>query len=785
MIIYYFKRALNNLWRNKQSALFNICGLSIGIACCILITLFIKDDLGYDNHNPNARNIFRLIAEFNENGSVKFWTGMPAPLKAVMKEEIPELNNVVRFDGVQEYTSLLYKNREFRDPKILLTDPEVFEVFNLRVIKGNPKTLLNELNSIVITKSFARKVFANDDPIGKVISLKGQPNSDFMVTGVIDTIPVKSSIQFNCICSFQLLNENRWGIWNYETFVSIRENTNLKNLELKFRTIEKKYLNTKDEIVRLGLQPLTKIHLDLNPLNRFPTEIDNKLIFIIALIGLLILLIACFNYVILSTTAASKRNMEVGIQKVFGASRQQLILQYLGESILIAIVATYFGVLLAENYLPVLNQLSGKHIAMDYGDSLFYVFLAISTFAIGIVSGLYPAVFLSAFKPTGIFKSEFYKGLTYKKNFFRESLILIQFVISILLIISTITIKKQLAFIRSKDLGLNYQDILVLSIHQKEVKEKLALFTDNILKNPKIIKVSATSYLPGNWGYRQSSWWEGMPPGDKSAMLDWMAVDTNFIKLLKIKLLSGSDFSSVSFSQEKYILNQAAVQSIGWKSPLGKSIDIIGKGEVIGVVGDFNFKSLHSRVDPLALCIYPKAIEYLYLKLQHENIASTIEHIQNEWETMFPGIEFNFSFLDNHIEGNYNSEIRSGKLMNYFAIIAIVLSCLGIFSFVSFSTLQRTREIGLRKVTGATTRDIMLMLSINFTKWVGIAFIIASPIAYLTMDKWLQKFAYRTQLSWWIFIFAGMLTLVVALLTMFWECWRVANKNPVEALRYE
>jgi putative ABC transport system permease protein len=757
----------------------------MGIACCIIITLFIKDDLGYDNYNRNAKNIFRLIAEFNENGSVNYWTGTPAPLKMVMKEEIPEINNVVRFSGVQEYTTLLYKNKEFREPRILLSDSGIFDLFDLRVIKGNPKTLLAELNSIVITKSYARKIFANDEPVGKVISLKGDPNTDFIVTGVIDTIPVKSSVQFNCLCSFRLLNENRWGIWNFETFISVKENTSLKNLELKFRTIENKYLNTKDEKVRLHIQPLTKIHLDLNPLNRFPTTIDNKPIFIFSLIGLLILLIACFNYIILSTSTASKRNVEVGIQKVLGATRQQLILQYLGESILIAIVATYFAVLLAENYLPVLNQLSGKRIAMDYNDSILYILLAIFSFLIGTVSGLYPALFLSAFKPIGIFKSEFYKGFTYKKNFFRECLIIIQFVVSILLIISTITIKKQLAFIRTKDLGLDYQNILVLSIHQKEVKEKLALFTDNILKNPKIIKISATSYLPGNWGYRQSSWWEGMPPGDMSAMLDWMAVDSNFIKLLKIKLLSGSDFSNVSLGQKQYILNQKAIQTIGWKSPLGKSIDIIGKGEVIGVVGDFNFKSLHTPVEPVALCIYPDGLEYLYVKLQHDNISSTIQLIQNEWKSIFPGIEFNFSFLDKHIDGNYNAEIRSGKLMNYFALIAIILSCLGIFSLVSFTTQQRTKEIGLRKVTGATTVEIMLMLSGNFTKWVGIAFIIASPIAYLAMNKWLQKFAYKTQLSWWIFVFAGIITLIIALLTMFWQCWRAANKNPVESLRYE
>jgi putative ABC transport system permease protein len=785
MIRYYFKIALRKLWRNKQSSLFNIFGLCIGIACCILIALFIYDDLGYDASYYHSKDTFRLITEVSNNESVQFSDHTPAPLKIVLKDEIPEINNIVRFTGVQEYTSLNYQNKEFRNPGILLTDPEVFDLFGFKVIKGNTKSLLTELNSIVITKSFAKKLFANDEPLGKIIFMKGDFNSNFIVSGVIEDMPLKSSIKFNALCSFQLLNENRWGIWNFTTFIKLREHTGSKNTELKFRMIENRYLNSSEEKVRLHLQAISKIHLDLNPFNKFPTTVDNKPIFIYSLIGLLILLIACFNYIILSTSQASKRNAEVGIQKVLGSSRSQLIIQYLTESIIITLIAAYFGVLLAENYVPVLNELSGKQIAIHYNNGFSYFVLGLFALLIGILSGLYPALFLSALKPIGIFRYEIYRGYRVKNFLFREFLVLIQFVISIILIISTITIQKQLAFIKARDLGIDYHNILVLPIHQKEVKEKCAMFRENLLRNPKIVKVSATSYLPGEWGYCQNTWWEGMPPNDKSAMMDWMSVDTSFLEVLKIKMLHGNEFTNSDQNPRQYILNKTAVKTIGWNNPIGKSIDIVGMGEVVGVVEDFNFKSLHTPVRPMALCIMPELYEYLYIKLQPGTISLSVQIIENEWKRLFPNIEFSYSYLDNDILRNYNAENRSGRLINYFAFIAIILSCLGIYSLVSYTILQRTREMGLRKVSGATTPDLMLMLSGNFTKWVVIAFIIACPIAYYVMNNWLQNFAYRTSFSWWIFLLAGSITFIIALVTTSWQSWKAANKNPVEALRYE
>jgi putative ABC transport system permease protein len=503
------------------------------------------------------------------------------------------------------------------------------------------------------------------------------------------------------------------------------------------------------------------------------------------LIGLFILLIACFNYIILSTTNASKRNVEIGIQKAHGAARYQLIFQYLGESLLITTLAIFFAIILVENYLPVLNQLSGKQLTNQYNNLGVYIALILFTIILGILSGIYPAVFLSAFKPSSILKKEYYGSHTHKKNSFREYLVMVQFFISIGLIISAITIKKQLNYIENKDIGLDPHNIMVIPIHPKVVKDKCALFIERLILNPRIINASVTSYIPGELGYCQSSWWEGMPPNDKSQMLDWISVDSSFIKLLKIKVLQGSNFSNEAPNLKSYILNKTACKVIGWNNPIGKKMDIIGEGEVIGVVDDFNFKSLHNPVKPVALCIYPEIYEYLYVSVRPENISSTVQFIQNEWKKLFPSMDFSYSFLDNSIEKTYDSELKSGKVINYFAFIAIILSCLGIYSLVSYTTQKRTKEIGIRKANGASTIEIMFMLSKDLTIWIAIAFVIACPIAYYAMNRWLQNFAYKTTLSWWVFFIAGLTAVIIAIITVSWQAWLAASKNPVESLRYE
>ena len=780
MIKLYFNTTLKNLWRQKQTSLFNLIGLTVGIACCIFIMLYINDDCGYDKFNHHANRIYRLIPEIKKQGMVKYPTGLPAPLKDVLKEHIPDIENVVRVAGFQSYTTFLYKNKEFLSPQLLFADNEILEMFDFKYIKGTPQSL-SDKNSIVITKSFAQKVFGSEDPIGKSISIKEGAEYNFLVSGVIDNLPRKSSIQFDGLCSFQLIKENRWEIWNYTTYVSLSQKANLKDVRSKFTKVAEKYLNGGEERINLHLQPLANIHLDLNLFNNYPTVIDNKPLYILGLIGMLIMAIACFNYIILSTSNTSKRSIETGIRKTIGASRRQLIIQYLGESILLTVIASFLSVLIVEKYAPLIGQFLGKQLFLHY-NSAFFILFGLGSIFLGCIAGLYPSVILSGFKPMRALKNDLSLS---KKNVFSGWLIIAQLTISITLIISTISIKKQLGFIKNRDIGLDYRNVLIVSIKQKEIKEKYKSFSEDILKNPRIISVSATSYIPGEYGFCQNAWWEGLPIHDNSNMMDWISVDTAFIKTLNVKMLEGKDFSKEALGINPYILNETALKTIGWDNPLGKKINICGPGEVIGIVKDFNFKSLHVPVRPLAICIYPDTYDYLYIRVYPDNSSLSVQTIKKAWNQWFPNTGFNFSFLNEYIEKEYNTEAETAKVINYFAFLAIILSCLGVFSLVSFETQRRTKEIGIRKVNGATVSEILALLNKDFIKWVTVAFLIACPIAWYAMHQWLQNFAYKTELSWWVFALAGIMAVAVALLTVSWQSWKAATRNPVESLRYE
>jgi len=511
-------------------------------------------------------------------------------------------------------------------------------------------------------------------------------------------------------------------------------------------------------------------------------------VYIFSAIAVLILVIACINYMNLMTARASNRESEVGIRKVVGAARLQLISQFLGESILLSVLSVFLALIFARLLLPVFNSLAAKELTFIFYKNPVYLFcLPIIALIIGLISGLYPAFFISSFQPIsvirGIFKSK-RKQSVFKIN---NILVIIQFTVSIILITSTIVIYNQLHFVRNTELGYNKEQLLVLPIFEQEIKSRYEILKTEFLQNPGISGVTATSYIPSESGFHQNVWWEGLPENDWSNMIRWIPVDYDFVRTMNIEIIDGRDFSSkiAGDAGEAYILNESAVEEIGWESALGKEFQIIKRGRIIGVVKDFHFRSLHNEIEPVALYVYPEEYKYLLVRVNPGDIPGSIEFLKTKWEELAPGVPFEYSFLDEDYDRLYKSEIRLGKIFSYAAGLAIFIACLGILGLISFSVRQRSKEIGVRKVLGASVTRIILMLSKELTVWILLANIIALPAAYFAMNRWLQNFAYKINLGIEIFIFSAVLALLIALLTVSYKAIKAANANPVEALRFE
>jgi putative ABC transport system permease protein len=784
MLKYNLVTSFRSIKRNLSFSLINISGLSIGLTLVIILLAWIQFEFSFDKFHLNADRIFRVVVEFERENSSDNFADTPAPLGEALKRDIPEVIEYVRF-GYLGRVLVNYENEQYWE-KIDLADPSIFKIFSFKLLKGNPETALTNPGSIVLSETKARKYFGSKNPLGQTLFL-GDNKTPYIITGIIKDIPANSQLQFDFLSSFSEDKSNKaWGMWNYPTYILAENEGSFKTISEKLPGVVKK-IPSEDKF-QLHLQPLLSIHLHSRLREDLSTNTNIKTIYIISSILLLVLLVACINYMNLATARYTKRGKEAGLRKVAGATNSNLLGQFLCESFAITFSAFIIALFLFYLLIPVFVSLTGIPLNTE---SLFtfnsFIKFIILILLITFIAGSYPAFMLSSVSPVAALHDDFKLARIISVKGLRKGLVIFQFFISIALITSAFVIKAQLSLIKNKNLGLTSDQVVVVPIYQAQVKPKYELFKRDILTNPAILNASAVAYYPGTQGFYQNTWWEGLAEGDNSNYMDWLSVDQDFISTLKIELLKGEFFPKniTSKSSIVYVLNELAVKKIGWDDPIGKRFDIIGKGVVVGVIKDFNFKSLHNELKPVALTYYPEQFDNLMIKLSTENIPKTLDFLKKKWENLFPQYPFEFTFLSDDFQKMYIKETTISLIITYISIMALFVSCIGLFGLVLFTIDSRIKEIGLRKVAGSTTGQIVIRLNIEFIRWILISFIIACPIIIYSMHKWLENFAYRINLSWCIFAFAGLITMIISLLTVSWHTWSTATKNPVDCLKHE
>jgi putative ABC transport system permease protein len=824
----YLMIAVRNLLRFKTYSFINILGLAVGITCFLILSLFILDELSYDKFNKNADQTYRVYIEQNINGIEGNNSKTPGLLGPTLMQQLPETASFTRLGYFGQYR-FRYKNKVFNEGNIYAVDSTFFDVFTLSFLEGNPKTALVHPNSIVLTKTVAKKYFGNKNPVGKTLVVeKSYPadyldreenyvdkSKDFLVTGLIEDFPENShfSCRFLTSISTYEVNEYWLDLW-YSTYVVLKKGTDPTAYENKLKKIvEDKVGPVAESILGISikefrdagnkytyrLQPLTSIYLysqkeyglDLNTEWGDIKNSDITYVYIFSAVAIFILLIAVVNFMNLATARSDRRSKEVGIRKTLGSNKLKLIRQFIGEAILMSLFAVIISLALVEIILPFFNSLAGKELKLDLFGSLYTIPLLVAFILfVGILAGSYPAFYLSSFKPAKVLKSNYSIGN--RKNIVRSGLVIFQFAVSITLLIGTIVVKNQLDYIRSKNLGFNKEHLYCI-LNGNALRNRIEPFKEELLKNSNITAVTNTSQMfragvPGN-GYLFNK----MVGTDPTAC-QFIEVDYDFLKTYQIKLKEGRYFSKeFSSDTSSVLINEAAARIFGDNEPVGKELTRIGRTEwsktfkIIGIVKDFNYESLHYHVRPLILHLSPpsQAANVLTIRLSSDNLKETIGYIDETWKTFTGGEGLYSRFVDENIARLYESDEKIGIVATIFSILAIFIASLGVFGLASLVTEQRTKEIGIRKALGASVSEIILILSKEFAIWVLLANIIACPIAYFFMNKWLQDFAFRINIAWWVFVIAGCIALLIALATVSFQAIKAATANPVESLRYE
>jgi putative ABC transport system permease protein len=782
----YLKIALRNIRKHKGYSFINIAGLAIGVAACLLLFLWVQDELSYDRYHEKADRIYRVISQSEAEGQTKRFAKTSAPVGPALVNDFPEIEKGVRF-GRNEFV-VSYQNKRFVE-QVYFTDPEVFDVFTFPLVKGNPKNALKQPYSIVISEEMSQKYFGEDEPSGKIITLGER--RDYRITGVFRDIPKNSHFRFHFLGLFSdyaSSHFDQWGISNYWTYILVSENFSPDGFKEKLPPFVEKYRGREARYVyniSYPLQDLTRIHLHSELRGEIGSNSSMGTIYIFSAIAVFILIIACLNYINLSTARYAIRAKEVGLRKVIGATRPQLIKQFLGETFLFSFIALPLSVMLAELFLPLFNSLCGKKLAVHYFDNTFLVpGLAIIILCVGFASGIFPAFFISALKPVSALRGML--KASSKGSALRKTLIVSQFAISIIFLISTLIVFSQLNYMRNKNLGLDKEHVVTIPIYDKDALGKLETVKNEFLQNPSVLSVSVSNFFPGKATWYQSYKYEGMSDNE-NPMIRWFVVDHDFIETFGIELIAGRNFSKrfPSDVDQAYILNESAVKEIGWESPVGKELEIMNRGPVIGVVEDFHFRPLHQPIEPAALYISSKYFQYISVRISPIDVSRSLDFLKTKWQALVPGQTFQYSFLDEDFDKLYRAEMRLSKTFTVVTFMAVFIACLGLFGLAAFEAVQRTKEMGIRKVLGASAAGIVLLLSKEFTKWVLLANIIAWPVAYYAMSRWLQNFAYRINIGPWVFIQSAVLAFVVALLTVSYQAVKVSLANPVDTLRYE
>jgi putative ABC transport system permease protein len=792
MLWNYLKVIWRNIRRYKGYSFINIVGLAVGLASCILILLWVQDELSYDRFHNNGNDLYRVVAEWRKTEPATHYWPVCAPLAPALKGEYPEIIKAARFTRLRRGQLVKFRDKNFTEAQICLTDPDFFQMFTFPFVKGDVQTALSNPESIVLTEEMAAKYFGIEDPLGKTLNINNE--YDFTVTGVVKNIPHNSHLRFDFLASFVRIEDferawavlDNWTLNGFATYVELEESVSAAALTDKISDyLQRKIPESKDV---LYLQPIRDIHLYSSHIQfGIEGQGDIRYVYIFSIVALFVLIIASINFMNLSTARSSNRAKEVGLRKVVGAKRTQLIRQFFCESVVMAFCSLILAVVLVELFLPLFINLSGKQLSLDFASHTNILFaIVLLTLMTGFLSGSYPALFLSSLRPVkilkGISKTE---GQGY---LFRRILVVSQFSLSVLLIICTVVVSHQVGFMRNKKLGLDKEQVAYFPIRD-ELIPRYESFKSELLKNPGIKNVAASSNLPTSGVILTTDkvTWEGKNPDD-IVVLEVTSAGYDFIETFNMEMVKGRSFSKEfpSDEEEAIVINETAEKIIGIEDPVGRQL-FFGESAVtiIGVVKDYHFKSLHSEIEPLVLAIVPDLYRYVFVKLDAADIPNTLIDIESTWKSFFPDTPFDFHFLDEAYERLYRSEQQMGTLFNSFTILAVFISCLGLFGLASFMAEKRTKEIGIRKVLGASVIGIVALLNKQFTKWVLIANIIAWPIAYYAMFRWLQGFAYRINLGIWIFALAAIVALGIAVVTVSYQSIKAALANPADSLRYE
>jgi len=784
----YVKVALRNIKRQKTHSVINIAGLSIAMAVCILLLLFVRYELSFDKYHEKKDRIYRILWEIESDGEPFTMALTPLPLTPALKSDFPEVTHSTRISR-QGNRLLTVGDKKFYE-NMIYADADLFDIFSFPLLKGDPKTALVEPYSIVINRKLANKYFGNDNPIGKTVTIGN--SQDYKVTGILQEIQDNSHFQFELFASFSSLNNTdrvKGKYWDRiggdYTYVLLSGDCNLQALENKISTFIKKYMPEADSPSYLYFQPLLEIYFS-NIHYDGARNGDKNYLYAYSAIVFFILLIACINFMNLATARSSGRAKEVGLRKVIGANRKQLIGQFLSESVFLAILALAVAVGLVYLILPEFNLLIGRKLVFNVlNDPLLYGGFLVLNLLIGLLSGSYPALYLSGFQPVKVLQ-----GMIKNKGFsFRRFFVVSQFAISIILIFATMVVYNQLNFMSKKDRGFVGEKVVVIPLRDRSLRENYKLYKNQVKQNPAVRFVSASNGAPAT-GSRSTRPFapEGWKEGETKDMLVVFA-DFDFLETFGLELIEGRNFSR-EFSTDAtqaYILNETAVREIGWDNPIGKRffLEDNREGWVIGVVKDFHLDSVHDKISPMVFEYEPDWFFMLSIKLQTADINSALTFLEEKWNEFAPNYPFEYSFIDKEFEQYYYFERKLGKIFTYCSFLAIFISCLGIFGMASFTTEKRTKEMGIRKVLGASVAGIATLLSKEFIKWVLLANSIAWPIGYYVMKKWLQGFAYQTTIPIWTFLFSAILALGVALLTVSYQAVKAAVADPVNALKYE
>ncbi len=801
----YIKVALRNLWKSKGFSAINILGLSIGLATCLLIALYVVDELSYDRYNEKKDRIYRINTDIRFGGGDLHLTVASDPMGATLKKDYPQVEEYTRVYN-SSGSKLLKKGMQYiTEDNVAHVDSTFFNVFTLPALEGDTRTALNEPNTVVITETAAKKYFGTVHALGKIIEADHKP---FKVTAVIQDVPRNSHFHFDLFFSMDNV-DYQWGNFlsnNFQTYIVLKEGTDYKAFEKNFSQVIEKYLipqakqfmqiSSMEEFEKAGnkleytLMPLLDIHMFSDRFPELGINGNIQYVYIFSAVALFVLLLACINFMNLSTARSANRAKEVGIRKVLGTDKKTLVVQFLVESTVTVIIALLLAMGIAWLVLPLFNEMAAKTLSISYlADKELLPFILLLPFIVGALAGFYPALFLARFRPITVLKGIDSSG--FKKSHLRSALVVFQFATSIILIIGTLVVYRQLNYIQTKSLGFNKDQVLIIN-GTGALGKNAEAFKQEVLNMPGVSSGTLSGFLPVSSSRNDNSFSKTpVIDAENGINMQRWEVDYDYIKALGMEMVAGRNFSkSYGSDSSATIINETTARLLGFDSPIGKKLYSFDDAnnpvayEIIGVVKNFHYESLRQQIGPL--CMMLGHNPYLAsFKVNTAQIQSLVKGVENKWKTMAPGMPFSYRFLDDSFDDMYRNEQRVGKVAITFAVLAILIACLGLLGLVTYAAEQRVKEIGIRKVLGATAGNIVGMLSKDFVKLVLIAIVIASPVAWWGMHQWLLDFAYRINISWWIFLVAAIVAVVIAVLTVAYQAIKAAMANPVKNLRTE